>query len=112
MALAVVVALRQPLRRAVVRTVIAFATTVLAFFVGKDVVYGIEYPGMPYGVDPFSLGTWLVLALMAGAALGPVFRLVGRATGGAGARRPRWWACWWVTSSAATGSIPAGSRCC
>ncbi|MET8853112.1 hypothetical protein [Amycolatopsis sp. NPDC004625] len=37
--------------RAIARAVVALATAVVAFYCGKDVMYGIKYPGMPYSVN-------------------------------------------------------------
>jgi hypothetical protein len=69
---------RQPPRRAVVRAVLAFGAAVLAFYVGKKVMYGIDYPGMPYAINASELVEWLVLATVAGMALGWVFSWGGR----------------------------------
>ncbi|MGY1725698.1 DUF6518 family protein [Geodermatophilus sp. SYSU D01062] len=71
---------RQPRLRAVVISSLTLAAAVPAFYVGKDVVYGIEYPGMPYAVDPGQVVQWLVLAGVAGVVLGAVFAGIG--TGG------------------------------
>ena len=69
---------RRPVREAVARSVVALAAAVLAFYVGKDVMYGIEYPGMPYAVNGDDLVRWLVLSLLAGSVLGWIFCRIGR----------------------------------
>lgn len=56
---------------------VALSAAVVAFYVGKDVVYGIEYPGMPYELNTSQLTLWLVLALGAGGLLGAVFAPIG-----------------------------------
>lgn len=71
-------------RRAVARAVLALSTAVVAFSVGKQLVYGVRYPGMPYALDIPELVRWLALAVVAGSLLGWVFFRVGRA-GPAGA---------------------------
>jgi Family of unknown function (DUF6518) len=65
-------------RRAIVHACLALAAAVAAFYVGKQVMYGIEYPGMPYSINVSELTEWLVLAVIAGAALGWVFSWAGR----------------------------------
>ena len=69
---------RRPVREAVARSVVALAAAVLAFYVGKDVMYGIEYPGMPYAVNGDDLVRWLVLSLLAGSVLVWIFCRIGR----------------------------------
>ncbi|MEI4272268.1 DUF6518 family protein [Klenkia sp. LSe6-5] len=68
--LVVLVSARRPWRAAVAASVVALATAVVAFYVGKDVMYGVEYPGMPYEVNTSVLVEWLVLAVVAGTVLG------------------------------------------
>ncbi|SDC53160.1 hypothetical protein SAMN05660690_1788 [Geodermatophilus telluris] len=68
---------RQPWRRAVVVSSVTLLAAVLAFYVGKQVVYGIEYPGMPYALDTGQVLQWLVLAVVAGAVLGVAFAGIG-----------------------------------
>jgi hypothetical protein len=68
---------RRPVRQAVVRSVLALAVAVLAFYVGKQVMYGIEYPGMPYALNREQIGQWLVLAVLVGALLGWLFSPAG-----------------------------------
>lgn len=64
--------------RAIARAIVAPAAAVVAFYYGKDVMYGVKYPGMPYEVDLEQLGLWCVLAAVAGVAAGLVFAPVGR----------------------------------
>jgi hypothetical protein len=68
----------QRTRRAIVLSCLALAAAVIAFYVGKKVMYGIDYPGMPYSINASELVEWLVLAAVAGAALGSVFSWAGR----------------------------------
>ncbi|WP_199430067.1 hypothetical protein [Qaidamihabitans albus] len=75
--LAVLVTRRQAACRAIVRAIVALAAAVVAFYVGKKVVYGIEYAGMPYEIDLVTLATWLALAGVAGTVFGLAFRYVG-----------------------------------
>ncbi|MFQ1003856.1 DUF6518 family protein [Modestobacter sp. SSW1-42] len=77
-ALLALLSARRPVREAVLRSVLALATAVVAFYVGKDVMYGIEYPGQPYAVDLGELVQWLVLSVVAGSLLGWAFRRIGR----------------------------------
>lgn len=63
----------QRARRAVVHAGLALAGAVIAFYVGKKVMYGIDYPGMPYAINVSELVEWLVLAAVAGVALGWAF---------------------------------------
>jgi hypothetical protein len=65
-------------RRAVVRACHALAAAVIAFYVGKKVMYGIDYPGMPYSINISVLTEWLFLAVVAGATLGWTFSWAGR----------------------------------
>jgi hypothetical protein len=64
--------------RAIARAIVALETAVVAFYYGKDVMYGIKYPGMPYSVSLEQLGLWCVLAAFAGTAAGLVFGPIGR----------------------------------
>jgi len=59
--LVALLAARQQLRPAVVRGCLALIGAVLAFYVGKKVMYGIEYPGMPYSLNGTQVMTWLGL---------------------------------------------------
>jgi hypothetical protein len=77
-ALLALLSARRPVREAVLRSVLALAAAVVAFYVGKDVMYGVEYPGMPYSVDSDQLAQWLVLAVVAGTLLGWAFARIGR----------------------------------
>jgi protein-S-isoprenylcysteine O-methyltransferase Ste14 len=38
------------------------------------VMYGIEYPGMPYALNREEIGQWLVLAVVVGTLFGDAFR--------------------------------------
>ncbi|MEV4601723.1 hypothetical protein AB0K15_30510 [Amycolatopsis sp. NPDC049253] len=66
-------------RRAYVRTVAALLPAVVAFYVGKKVMYGLKYPGMPYSIDTQTVVLWCFLAVLAGT-LGLAFRFVGAPT--------------------------------
>jgi len=68
--LVVLVSARQPWPVAVLRSVAGLAAAVLSFYVGKKVVYGVDYPGMPYPLDVDQIVEWLVLAVVAGCLLG------------------------------------------
>jgi hypothetical protein len=75
--LALISAGQRP-RRAIAQACAALAAAVIAFFVGKQVMYGIDYPGMPYSINVSELTEWLVLAVVAGALLGWAFSWAGR----------------------------------
>jgi Family of unknown function (DUF6518) len=75
--LALLSAGRRP-RRAVVHACAALVAAVIAFYVGKKVVYSIDYPGMPYLLNIPVLTEWLLLAVVAGATLGWAFSWAGR----------------------------------
>jgi hypothetical protein len=75
--LALISAGQRP-RRAMVQASAALTAAVIAFFVGKQVVYGIDYPGMPYSINVSELTEWLVLAVVTGALLGWTFSWAGR----------------------------------
>jgi hypothetical protein len=64
--------------RAIARAIVALAAAVVAFYYGKDVMYGVKYPGMPYSVNLEQLVLWLILASVAGVAAGLVFGPIGR----------------------------------
>ncbi|WP_326568761.1 hypothetical protein VSH64_44625 [Amycolatopsis rhabdoformis] len=66
-------------RRAYARTVAALLPAVVTFYVGKQVVYGLKYSGMPYSIDAQTVLLWCTLALLAGT-LGLAFRFVGTPT--------------------------------
>lgn len=68
----------QRSRRAIVHACGALAAAVIAFFVGKKVMYGIDYPGMPYPINISVVAEWLVLAVVAGVLLGWAFSWAGR----------------------------------
>ncbi|MET7997673.1 hypothetical protein ABZU76_43000 [Amycolatopsis sp. NPDC005232] len=78
-ALVVAVSAGRGPRRAYVRTVAALLPAVVAFYVGKKVMYGLKYPGMPYAIDTQTLLLWCFLAVLAGT-LGLAFRFVGAPT--------------------------------
>lgn len=77
--LVALVSARRPWRPAAVASTTGLAAAVTAFYVGKDVMYAIDYPGMPYAVNAAVLAQWLVLACIAGPLLGWAFSFVGRA---------------------------------
>lgn len=62
---------------AIVASSLTMLAAVLAFYVGKKVMYGIRYPGMPYELNTTQLTEWGVLAIIAGVALGAVFAGIG-----------------------------------
>ncbi|SDG24735.1 hypothetical protein [Klenkia brasiliensis] len=76
--LVVLVSARRPWRPAVLASTTGLAVAVAAFYIGKDLMYALEYPGMPYAVNLTVLAQWLVLAGIAGPLLGWVFSHVGR----------------------------------
>lgn len=83
----VVVALlsaRQPARWAIGQSCLCLSAAVISFYVGKKIMYGIDYPGMPYSINASVLMEWLALAVIAGIALGAVFSWSGQ-PGGKGA---------------------------
>ncbi|WP_143267840.1 DUF6518 family protein [Amycolatopsis alba] len=67
-----------PRRRAVVRAVCALVAAVLAFYVGKAVMYSIKYAGMPYTIDLSKLVLWCGLAVAGGVVAGFLFEALGR----------------------------------
>jgi hypothetical protein len=75
--LVVLLSARLPTPPAVVRAVLALGTAVLTFYVGKQVMYGVEYPGMPYALNREEIEQWLVLALLAGTLFGWAFSRAG-----------------------------------
>jgi hypothetical protein len=60
-------------RRAVMHGCLALAAAVIAFFVGKQLMYGLEHPGMPYSINASELTEWLFLAVVTGVILGWAF---------------------------------------
>lgn len=76
----VLVSARRHVPEAVGRAVLGLAAAVLSFYVGKKIMYGIEYPGMPYALNLDEIAQWLVLALPAGLLLGWCAALIGRPT--------------------------------
>ncbi|WP_232665384.1 DUF6518 family protein [Pseudonocardia sp. TRM90224] len=81
---AVVAAARQPARRAMVDCVVSLLAAVVAFYVGKDLIYGIRYPGSPFALNLTVLTLWCGLAVVGGIALGLAFHRIG-STGWPGA---------------------------
>ena len=77
-ALLALLSARRPVREAVLRSVLALAAAVVAFYVGKDVMYAIDYPGQPYSAGLDQIVQWLVLAVVAGSVLGWAFHRIGR----------------------------------
>jgi FtsH-binding integral membrane protein len=75
--LVVLLSARRPAREAVVSAVLALASAVLTFYVGKQVMYGIEHPGLPYALDRAQIEQWLVLALVVGTLFGWLFSHAG-----------------------------------
>ncbi len=75
---AVVLSAGQTARRAVLRTSTAVLTAIVAFHLGQRLIYRIKYPGDAYAFTVSSLAAWGLLALVAGAVLGPVFARLGR----------------------------------
>lgn len=75
--LALISAGQRP-RRAILHACAALAAAVIAFFVGKQVMYGLDYPGMPYSMNVSEVTEWLVSAVVAGALLGWAFSWAGR----------------------------------
>ncbi|CAN5334469.1 hypothetical protein BH20ACT5_BH20ACT5_08780 [soil metagenome] len=76
-ALAACVSARHGGRQAVVRATVVLLSAVLAFYVGKQVMYTIEYPGMPYEINMTVVGVWCIFAVVGGLALGSAFCGIG-----------------------------------
>ncbi|UUV34491.1 hypothetical protein NQK81_13920 [Amycolatopsis roodepoortensis] len=68
----------MPRRRAVVRAVCALIAAVLVFYLGKAVMYGVKYAGMPYRIDLPTLVLWCGLAVAGGVVAGLLLDAVGR----------------------------------
>jgi hypothetical protein len=68
---------RQPRISAIGASCLALLAAVVAFYVGKKLMYGIRYPGMPYELNTTQLTEWGVLAVIAGIALGAAFAGIG-----------------------------------
>jgi hypothetical protein len=88
---AAVVSARRSAVHAMLGSVAGLVCGVLAFFVGKQVMYSIRYSGFPYEINIHVVALWCILAIVGGAALGLAFhRMGGRgwiaatATAGAG----------------------------
>lgn len=67
----------QPRLHAVLRSTVALFAAVVAFYVGKMLVYGLRYPAMPYELNNTTVATWLTLALIVGLVLGVTFSRIG-----------------------------------
>ncbi|SDJ67737.1 hypothetical protein SAMN04487820_101221 [Actinopolyspora mzabensis] len=80
--LAVLVSARRTPRAAVPRTIACLLGAVVAFYVGKPLLYNIVYyPDAPdIGIQVSNLVMWCVLAMLAGAVLGAVFSAIGGAS--------------------------------
>ncbi|MGJ7907624.1 hypothetical protein ACOQFL_14235 [Actinopolyspora sp. H202] len=77
--LAVLVSARRAPRVAVPRTVVCLLGAVVAFYVGKPLLYNtVYYPEAPdIGIQVSNLAMWCVLAVFAGAVVGGVFSAIG-----------------------------------
>jgi hypothetical protein len=67
--LAAVLSARQLPAMAVVRSTVSLVAAVVAFYVGKDVMYTIEYGDAPYSVNIEQLLMWIAFAVVGGIAL-------------------------------------------
>lgn len=78
--LVVLVSARQPALRAAVRGGAGLLLSVVAFYYGKQLIYGILYPGpgYPYRVAFHELALWGTLGLVGGAGLGLLASGIGR----------------------------------
>lgn len=76
--LAVAVSAGQTARRAILRTSTAVLAAIVALHLGQRLIYWIKYAGDAYAFGLRSFGLWSLLALAAGAVLGPVFARIGR----------------------------------
>ncbi|GAB3556336.1 hypothetical protein J2S53_002323 [Actinopolyspora lacussalsi] len=76
--LAVLVSARRTPRTAVPRTIACLLGAVVAFYVGKPLLYNtVYYPDAPeIGIQVNNLVMWCVLAVFAGAVLGGVFSAI------------------------------------
>jgi hypothetical protein len=70
-------AARRPPRTAIAYATAALLSAVVAFYVGKEVMYALRYPGQPYPLNYTELGLWTVLAIGAGLGLGWAFHCIG-----------------------------------
>lgn len=89
--LAVAVSVGRTAGRAVLRTSTAVLAAIIAFHLGQRLIYQIKYPGDAYAFGLGSLASWCLLALVAGAVLGPAFACLGRSD--------------WLGSGAAAGAV-------
>ncbi len=74
----IVAAARRPPRTAIAYATAALLSAVVAFYVGKKVMYALRYPGQPYTLNYTELGLWIVLAIAAGLGLGWAFHRIDR----------------------------------
>ncbi|MFC4946642.1 hypothetical protein [Pseudonocardia sp. GCM10023141] len=61
----IAVAARRPPRPAILHATVALLSAVIAFYVGKKVMYALRYPGQPYPLNYTEIGLWIVLAIAA-----------------------------------------------
>ena len=76
-ALLAVLSARREIRAAVARSTVGLMAAVIAFYVGKKLMYGVDYPGMPYSLNVEQIAVWLFLALVAGTLFGAAFSFIG-----------------------------------
>lgn len=77
LAVVILVTARRPWRLAVLNAAAALEAAVIAFYVGKKVMYAIRYPGQPYSINGPQVFLWVLLALIAGIGLGLVLHQLG-----------------------------------
>ena len=77
--LMVAVSARRPPRQAVIVASSLLMAGVLSFNVGKDVGYGLRYPGSEYRMDVAIVVLWCLLAAVCGVVLGAAFARIGTA---------------------------------
>ncbi|WP_134046380.1 DUF6518 family protein [Amycolatopsis arida] len=74
----VAVSARLPTRTASTAAVVSLLAAVVAFEVGKTVIYVARYPGTTYSMSAETLAFWSVVALMIGPILGLASSTMGR----------------------------------